>query len=202
MTQLILVRHGESLWNAREIWTGWTDIALSEKGKEEARAAGRLLKNFKIDIAYTSSLIRAKQTLDEIANFLPSPITQTIQNKALNERDYGEFTGKNKWEIEKEVGKDEFQMIRRGWNTPIKNGETLKDVYNRVVPYYKQEILPKLIAGKNVLISAHGNSLRALVKYLENISDHGVENLEIATGEIYVYKVDEDGNVVSKEILK
>jgi len=202
MTQLILVRHGESLWNAREIWTGWTDIALSEKGKEEARAAGRLLKNFKIDIAYTSSLIRAKQTLDEIANFLPSPITQTIQNKALNERDYGEFTGKNKWEIEKSVGKDEFQMIRRGWNTPIKNGETLKDVYNRVVPYYKQEILPKLIAGKNVLISAHGNSLRALVKYLENISDHGVENLEIATGEIYVYKVDEDGNVVSKEILK
>lgn len=199
MGKLILVRHGESLWNAKGIWTGLTDIALSEKGKEQARRAGRLLKGIKIDIAYTSPLIRAKQTLDEIKKELGLINLLTIENKALNERDYGELTGKNKWEIEKEVGKDKFHQIRRGWNTPIKNGETLKDVYNRAVPYYQSEILPRLKERKNVLVSAHGNSLRALVKYLENISDKDVEDLEISTGEIYIYEISQDGNILSKE---
>lgn len=200
MANLFLVRHGESEWNAKGVWTGLTDIPLSEKGREEARIGGKALKNFKIDIAYTSPLVRAKQTLDEIKNILGLSNLPTIENKALNERNYGDFTGKNKWEIEKEVGKDKFHEIRRGWITPIKNGETLKDVYNRVIPYYQKEILPKLKEGKNVLITAHGNSLRALVKYLENISDEGVESLEIATGEIYVYYLDQNGNVVSKEV--
>lgn len=199
MANLILVRHGESLWNAKGVWTGLTDISLSEKGRKEARSAGNALKNFKIDVTYTSVLSRAKETLDEIVPFLISPIPLIIENKALNERDYGVLTGKNKWEIEKEVGKDKFLAIRRGWNTPIKNGETLKDVYNRVVPYFKNEILPRLKDGKNVLIAAHGNSLRALVKHLENISDKAVELLEIATGEIYIYKISNEGNIISKD---
>jgi len=199
MTRLILVRHGESEWNAKGMWTGLIDIQLSEKGKQESRLAARALKDIKIDIAYTSPLIRAKQTLDEIISVLNYPKLETIENKALSERDYGELTGKNKWEIEKEVGEEMFLKIRRGWNTPIKNGETLKDVYNRVISYYQSEVLPKLKIGKNVLIVAHGNSLRALVKYLENISDHGVENLEIATGEIYIYKIGDNGQIESKE---
>lgn len=201
MAKLILVRHGESLWNAKGVWTGLTDISLSNKGIEEAKLSGNALKNSKIDLAYSSPLIRAKQSLDEIKSALGLSKLPTIENKALNERDYGDLTGKNKWEIEKEVGRDKFQSIRRGWNMPIKNGETLKDVYNRVVPYYQSEILPKLKEGKNVLIVAHGNSLRALVKYLESISDEGVEKLEIATGEIYIYKVGNDGKIIEKKFF-
>lgn len=200
MAKLILVRHGESEWNAKGVWTGLTDIPLSRKGFEEARLAGKALKNFKIDNAYSSPLIRAKQTLDEIKNILGLSNISITVDKALSERDYGEFTGKNKWEIEKEVGEKRFHEIRRGWNIPIKNGESLRDVYNRVVPYYQNEILPKLKEGKNVLITSHGNSLRALVKYLENISDEGIENLELATGEIDIYGLDQEGKIISKEI--
>lgn len=199
MANLILIRHGESEWNAKGVWTGLTDISLSEKGKEEARLAGKSLENIKIDIAFTSVLKRAKETLDEIKKVLNLNSISTIESKALNERDYGYLTGKNKWEIEKEVGKEKFLEIRRGWNTPIKNGETLKNVFDRVVPYYQSDILPRLKEGKNVLVVAHGNSLRALVKYLENISDEGVENLEIATGEIYMYKIDINGVIISKK---
>ncbi len=199
MAYLILVRHGESEWNAKGIWTGLTDIPLSEKGRQEAKNVASLLRNIKLDIAYTSVLTRAKQTLNVIKNVLGLKSLPTFENKALNERDYGVFTGKNKWEIEKEYGEKTFLNIRRAWNYPIPKGKTLKDVYNRVVPYYQSDILPKLKEGKNVLVVAHGNSLRALVKYLENISDHDVENLEIATGEIYVYKINQTGNVISKE---
>lgn len=201
MAYLILARHGESEWNAKGIWTGLTDIGLSKKGRKEAQLVAQALKAIKIDIAYTSVLKRSTQTLDEIVHSLSSPILRTIQNKALNERDYGKFTGKNKWAVQREYGEEKFNKIRRGWNYPIKDGETLKDVYNRVVPYYQNEVLPKLQEGKNVLIVAHGNSLRALVKYLENISDKDVENLEIATGEIYTYKIDSNGNIVSKAII-
>lgn len=200
MANLILVRHGESEWNQRGIWTGLTDIGLSPKGIEESRNAGENLMGFPIDLAYTSPLKRAKQTLGEIKTILNLDIP-TFESAALNERDYGIYTGKNKWEIQKEVGNEKFKQLRRGWDSPIPEGETLKDVYNRVVPYYKTEILPKLKKGKNVLIVAHGNSLRALVKYLESISDKDVENLEIATGEIYTYKIDNNRNIVSKAII-
>lgn len=200
MSDLILVRHGESEWNKLGIWTGLIDIGLSKKGIEEAKLAGEKLKGFAIDLTYTSVLLRAKQTLDEIKTVLKLQNILTIESPSLNERDYGIFTGKNKWEIQKEVGKEKFKQLRRGWNSPIPEGETLKDVYNRVVPYYQNEILPKLIEGKNVLIVAHGNSLRALVKYLENVSDKEVEKLEIATGEIYIYSLDEQGGIASREI--
>lgn len=202
MANLILVRHTESKWNRKGIWTGLTDIPLSRKGIDDAKKVGLLLKGFRLDLAYVSLLIRAKQTLNEIKKTLKLKSLPTIENVALNERDYGILTGRNKWEIKKKYGEEKFQHIRRGWNYSIPQGETLRDVYNRVVPYYKLEILPKLKTGKNIIIVAHGNSLRALVKYLENISDKDVENLEIATGEAYVYNISSKGSVVSKEILK
>jgi 2,3-bisphosphoglycerate-dependent phosphoglycerate mutase len=199
MANLILVRHGESEWNKEGLWTGLTDIGLSEKGKEEARKAGEKLKGVNNDFAFTSVLLRAKQTLDEIKNTLGIDVP-TFENKALNERDYGIYTGKNKWEIKKEVGDEQFKKIRRSWDFPLENGESLKNVYDRVIPYYQAEILPKLKEGKNILISAHGNSLRALIKYLENISDNEISNLELATGEVYVYTLNEEGTILSKQI--
>jgi len=198
MANLILVRHGESEWNKKGLWTGLTDIGLSEKGIQEAKLAGEKLKGLPIDIAYISVLVRAKQTLNEIKNVLGIDVP-TFENKALNERDYGIYTGKNKWEIKKDVGDEQFKKIRRGWNVSIQGGESLKDVYDRVVPYYQTEILPKLKEGKNILISAHGNSLRALVKYLENISDADISNLELATGEIYIYSLNDQGAILSKQ---
>ena len=201
MAYLVLVRHGESLWNAKGVWTGLTDIALSEKGRREANRAGGGIKDIKFDIGYTSPLSRAKETLEIIKKVLGADFP-TVESKALDERDYGEYTGKNKWEIQKELGDENFRKLRRGWDVPVPNGETLKNVFERVIPYYKSEILPKLKEGKNVLISAHGNSLRSLVKYLDGLSDDNVENLEIATGEVLVYEIDEEGKVISKEIRK
>src|SRR5260221_1814080 len=199
MEYLVLVRHGQSEWNAKGLWTGWTDVNLSETGREEARQAGSLIQNIAIAIAFTSALKRASQTLDEIKKVLGKDIP-TISDKALNERNYGDLTGKNKWEIQKEFGEEQFLKWRRGWDEPIKNGETLKDVYARVVQYYQEIILPHLEKGENVLIAAHGNSLRALVKYLENISDTDITHLEIATGEVYVYEIDDKGKIIHKEI--
>jgi 2,3-bisphosphoglycerate-dependent phosphoglycerate mutase len=200
MAYLALVRHGESTWNAVGAWTGLTNISLDEKGKEQARIAGEKLKGTPVDFAYTSLLLRSKQTLIEVKNILGIDMP-TFENKALNERDYGDFTGKNKWEIEKEYGKEKFEQWRRGWNVPIPNGESLKDVYSRVVPYFQAEILPKLKEGKNILIVAHGNSLRALTKYLENISDEDISKLEIEVSEVDLFELDTNGSVSSKKIL-
>ena len=200
MAYLVLIRHGESQWNAKGVWTGLTDISLSEKGRDEAKAAAEKIKDIPLDIAYTSVLSRAKQTWQEMQAILNYSNIEAHENKALNERDYGIYTGKNKWEVQKQVGEEEFLKIRRSWDHPIPNGESLKDVYSRVVPYYTQQILPKLEEGKNVIISAHGNSLRALIKYLENISDEQIPSLEIPTGQVYIYQIDEDGKILSKEI--
>lgn len=199
MAYLVLVRHGESEWNAKGLWTGWTDVNLSENGKEEARKAGEVLKDIHPDFAYTSALKRAQQTLEEIQNVIGTNLTP-IADKAFNERDYGDFTGKNKWEVKEQVGEEEFQKLRRSWDYPPANGESLRMVYERVIPYYQTEIEPKLIEGKNVIIAAHGNSLRALIKYLENISDEEIPSLELATGGVYVYQIDKTGKVTSKEI--
>ncbi len=200
MAYLVLVRHGESEWNAKGLWTGWTDIGLSDKGFAEARKAGELLKDIQFDLAYTSVLGRAKQTWEQIRTVLEQETVPTIEDKALNERDYGDMTGKNKWEIQKQVGEEEFQRLRRSWDYPPPNGESLKMVYERVIPYYEREILPKLKTGKNIIIAAHGNSLRALIKYLDNISDADIPNLEMATGGVYVYQINENGTITNKEI--
>lgn len=200
MATLVLVRHGESEWNAKGLWTGWSDINLSENGREEARKAGEALKDLHFDFVYTSALKRAQQTWDEIKQVIGQADLPLNVDKALNERDYGDFTGKNKWEIKEEIGEEEFTKIRRSWDYPPTNGESLKMVYDRVVPYFDQNILPHLKEGKNVIITAHGNSLRALVKYLENISDEDIPNLEFGTGGIFVYQIDPQGKVSSKEV--
>lgn len=199
MSYLVLVRHGKSEWNEKGLWTGWRDIPLAPVGIIEAQKTGLALTDIKFDFAYTSNLIRAQQTLDEILKVINQspPIKKDI---ALNERDYGDYTEKNKWDIQKNLGEEEFQKIRRSWDYPPPNGESLKMVYQRTIPYFESEILPKLKEGKNIIIAAHGNSLRALVKYLENISDNNIATLEIGTGEAYVYQIDQNGEVVSKEI--
>jgi 2,3-bisphosphoglycerate-dependent phosphoglycerate mutase len=200
MAYLTLVRHGESEWNALGQWTGWTDVNLSEKGKEQACQSGNILKDIHFDTAFTSDLKRAKQTWQEIRHVTGQTIIPTIEDKALNERDYGDLTGKNKWEVKQEVGEEEFQKLRRSWDYPPPNGESLKMVYERVIPYYEKDILPKLKSGKNVIIVAHGNSLRALLKYLENVPDEKIATVELSLGAPVIYQIDENGKVINKEI--
>ncbi|MBU1000006.1 2,3-bisphosphoglycerate-dependent phosphoglycerate mutase [Patescibacteria group bacterium] len=200
MSNLVLVRHGESKWNSIGVWTGLTDIGLTENGIQKARKDGEYLKGISFDIAFTSKLQRSTRSLDEIKDVLGIQDLETIENAALNERDYGDFTGKKKLEVKKKYGEKQFLRWRRGWNCPIPGGETLKDVYQRVSPYYEKRILPELKKGKNVLIVAHGNSLRALVKYLENIPEKEIPRLEIATGEIYIYQMDKNGKILNKQI--
>lgn len=199
MAYLVLVRHGESVWNAQGLWTGWTDVDLSDKGREEARKAGELLKDIHFDVAFTSALKRSHQTLEEILKVVNITNIPTTLDQALNERNYGDFTGKNKWQVKEQVGDEEFQKIRRSWDHPIPNGESLEMVYKRVIPYYESEILPKLKEGKNVIVAAHGNSLRALSKYLSNIPDDKIAELEMPTGEPFVFQIDQDGKVLSHE---
>ncbi len=200
MAYLVLVRHGESEWNAKSLWTGWKDVELTDKGRKQARAAANIIKDLKFDICFTSDLKRAKETWDEIKKIIKTSSIPVISDKALNERDYGDLTGKNKWKIKEEYGEEQFLKWRRGWDTPPPHGESLKDVYTRVMPYYKTQILPQLEQGKNCIMVAHGNSLRALVKYLENIPDNIISYLELKLGEPYVYQIDNTGKIVSKEI--
>jgi 2,3-bisphosphoglycerate-dependent phosphoglycerate mutase len=200
MAKLILVRHGESEWNKKSLWTGWMDIGLSETGREQAKQVGEKLRGTQIDFAYTSVLIRTKQTIDEIKSVLGIEIP-TSEDKALNEKNYGIYTGRNKWDVKKEVGEDMFLKIRRSWDYEIPEGESLKKVYERVVPYYEKEILPKIKEGSNIIIVASDNSLRALIKYLENISDSDIAGLELKVGEADLFEIDGSGKVSSKTIL-
>ncbi len=200
MAYLVLVRHGESEWNAKGIWTGWTDVDLTEKGRKEAKLAAQLIRNMPIALAFTSDLKRAKETWNIIQQALGLENVRATASAALRERDYGNFDGMYKDEVEKEYGQELFQKWHRGWDYPVPHGETLKQVYERVIPYYKEEILPSLVAGKNVIITAHGNSLRALVKYLDNVSGADIAGLNIPTGGVYVYRLDREGKVIDKEI--
>lgn len=199
MAYLILVRHGMSDWNKKGLWTGLRDISLCEEGRIESQKIADKLKDIKIDIAFTSKLLRSTETLDEIIKKLNLINLPVIEHEALNERDYGVYTGKNKWEVKKQFGEDMFQKIRRAWDYPIEKGETLKDVYDRVIPYYQSNIEPELKKGKNVLVVSHGNTLRAIIKYLEHISDRDISNIEMETGEIYIYEIDHQGIITSKE---
>lgn len=203
MAYLVLIRHGQSEWNALGKWTGWQDVPLTEQGRSEARGAAKALKSTGVDLhkAYTSKLIRAQQTLDEIKKHLKKTKLETVADAALNERHYGDYTGMNKWDAQKSMGDEAFLKVRRAWDHPLPNGETLKDVHARVVPYYETTILEDLKNGKNVIIAAHGNSLRALVKHLESIPDDKVHTLEIGTGEVYMYRIDNDGIIADKKVL-
>lgn len=201
--KLVITRHGESEWNAKGVWTGSTDVHLTEKGFHEASLLGQILdQNPKLDYAYTSQQIRSLETLEGILNSSQQFDVPFERVAAFNERDYGDYTGLNKWEVQKQIGEEAFNSLRRNWDYPVPNGETLKMVYERAVPHYLNEIVPKLRSGKNVLIVAHGNSLRALIKYLESISDEDVASLEMPFGNLLIYDVDEEGRSTSKEERK
>lgn len=194
MAYLILVRHGMSLYNQQDLWTGWDDPSLSVDGQKQAVDAAAEIKNIHLDKGYTSVLKRAIETLEIIKQTLNRNDLPVIKDAALNERNYGIYTGRNKWEIKKELGDDEFLKLRRGWNYPIPQGESLKQVYERVIPYYQTTILADLKYGKNIIISSSGNALRALVKYIEKISDEDIVGFEIETGEVLTYQIDQNGN--------
>lgn len=200
MGKVVLVRHGESQWNEKGLWTGFVDIDLDEEGIIQAQSAGEALKGIHFTLAYCSVLRRAIHTLEVIFQTLGYSVP-VFYSDALNERNYGVYTGKNKWDIEKEFGEEKFEEIRRGWATVIPEGENLSQVYDRVSEYYRDIILPKVKEGNTVLISLHGNSMRALIKHIENLSVGQVEHLEVATGEVYVYDINSQGVIVEKSIL-
>ncbi len=201
MAHLVLVRHGKSKWNALGLWTGLTDIPLAEEGITEARKTGGLLKDISFHEAHVSALTRAHQTFAEIAKAMKREDLSHQISPALNERHYGDYTGKNKWEVKKEIGDEAFERLRRGWDEPVPGGETLKDVHARVAPYYDSTIKPALLSGKNVLVVAHGNSLRALAKHLENLDESTVCKLEIETGQARCYEIGHDGAVLGVSVI-
>jgi 2,3-bisphosphoglycerate-dependent phosphoglycerate mutase len=201
MSYLVLVRHGQSEWNALGKWTGQTEVPLTEKGRAEAAQAATTLEGITFHQAHLSNHGRAAETLNIILDALHQTDLEAKKSAALNERDYGELTGKNKWEVRDEYGEEQWMKWRRSWDYPIPGGETLKDVYDRAIPYYEQHIVSDLKAGKNVIISAHGNTLRALVKRIEDISEDAIPGLEIGTGEVYVYEIEpETGRILAKDI--
>jgi 2,3-bisphosphoglycerate-dependent phosphoglycerate mutase len=198
--KLIIARHHESEWNKLGKWTGKTEVHLSPDGFVGAKKMGELIKDINFDYVFTSTQIRAKETYSEIMSERDVKNITATEAKELNERDYGDYTGKNKWEMEQILGHEEFIKLRRGWDYPINNGESLKMVYERAVPYFLKQILPILKNGKNVLIVAHGNSLRSIMKYIENISDEGIAEVEMPFGSILIYDLDNNGYMLNKEV--
>jgi 2,3-bisphosphoglycerate-dependent phosphoglycerate mutase len=197
---LVLVRHGESEWNKLNLFTGWRDPDLTETGVEEARRAGQLLREagLHFDIAFTSVLKRAQRTLTIILEELGQTGLETINDQALNERDYGDLSGLNKDDARKRWGEDQVHIWRRSYDIPPPGGESLKDTAARTLPYYETTIWPELRAGKNVIIAAHGNSLRSLVMKLDKLSREQVLQLNLATGVPILYRLNEDGTVAEK----
>jgi 2,3-bisphosphoglycerate-dependent phosphoglycerate mutase len=202
--ELVLVRHGQSDWNLKNLFTGWEDPDLSEQGIAEAKAAGRKLKatGHRFDIAFTSALKRAQHTLSLMLEELGQRDLVTIKDQALNERDYGDLTGLNKDEARKRWGKEQVHLWRRSFDIPPPGGESLKDTADRVLPYFRSKVLPRVLRGERVLISAHGNSLRALIMELEKLSGDEIVARELATGIPIVYRLNPDGTVRSCEALK
>ncbi|HET9903669.1 MAG TPA: 2,3-bisphosphoglycerate-dependent phosphoglycerate mutase [Xanthobacteraceae bacterium] len=197
---LVLVRHGESEWNKKNLFTGWRDVDLTETGIEEARTAGRKLKaqGLKFDVAFTSALKRAQRTLDIILDELGQAGLPTLRDQALNERDYGDLSGLNKDDARKKWGEEQVHIWRRSYDVAPPGGESLKDTAARVLPYYIQEILPRVLRGERTLVAAHGNSLRALVMVLERLSPQGIVKREIATGVPIIYRLSADSTVTDK----
>ncbi len=197
---LILIRHGQSEWNALNQFTGWKDPGLTSKGIEEAKSAGKIIYNLKInfDLLFTSALIRAQNTAEIILKEINQSLT-TIKDQALNERNYGDLAGLNKNDARKRWGDEQVHIWRRSYDIPPPGGESLKDTGERVLPFFMKEILPHVCEGKNVLVAAHGNSLRSLIKFLDNISDEDIVKLEIPTGAPIHYVINEDGSVKSKK---
>ncbi|MBA3449009.1 MAG: 2,3-bisphosphoglycerate-dependent phosphoglycerate mutase [Pseudaminobacter sp.] len=200
---LVLVRHGQSEWNLKNLFTGWRDVDLSELGHTEAKAAGRKLKarGLKFDIAFTSALIRAQKTCQYILEATGQADLPAIRDQALNERDYGDLNGLNKDDARAKWGEEQVHVWRRSYDVPPPGGESLKDTGARVWPYYLHEMQPHVLRGGTVLVAAHGNSLRALIMALEGIAGDEIVKLELGTGVPIIYRLNPDSTVASKEIL-
>jgi 2,3-bisphosphoglycerate-dependent phosphoglycerate mutase len=201
MAALILVRHGQSIYNLENRFTGNLDVALTPLGREEARIAGEKLTSFPFAIAYTSTLIRAQETLRIILEEIKQTGITIVQNAALNERMYGNLQGLNKAETAAKYGEAQVEIWRRSYAVRPPEGESLEDTFNRTVPYFQQEIDPKLRAGNNVLIVAHGNSLRALKMYLEHIGEAEIAHINIPTGTPRLYNFNGDLKIIDVKYL-
>ena len=197
---LVLVRHGQSDWNLKNLFTGWRDVDLTDKGVSEAREAGRKLKaqGIKFDVAFTSALKRAQRTLDLMLGELGQTTIPVIKDQALNERDYGDLVGLNKDDARKKWGEEQVHIWRRSYDVAPPGGESLRDTAARVLPYYIREILPRVLRGERVLVAAHGNSLRALVMVLDKHSPETITKLNLETGVPMIYRLNADSTVASK----
>jgi 2,3-bisphosphoglycerate-dependent phosphoglycerate mutase len=197
---LVLVRHGQSDWNLKNLFTGWKDVDLTEKGVEEAQSAGRKLKGqgLRFDFCFTSALKRAQRTLDLMLGELGQKDLPVVRDQALNERDYGDLVGLNKDDARKKWGDEQVLVWRRSYDIAPPGGESLKDTAARVLPYYITEILPRVLRGERVLVAAHGNSLRALVMVLDRHTPESIVKLNIETGVPMIYRLKEDSTVASK----
>ena len=200
---LVLVRHGQSDWNLKNLFTGWKDPDLSPKGVEEAKAAGQRLmaKGLKFDLCFTSALTRAQHTLKLILNELGQTGLPETRDQALNERDYGELTGLNKDDARKKWGEEQVLVWRRSYDVPPPGGESLKDTLARSLPYYVHQIQPHVLDGKNVLVAAHGNSLRSLIMAIEGLTPEQILKRELETGVPIVYKLNANSLPASVEVL-
>jgi len=200
---LVLVRHGQSEWNLKNLFTGWRDVDLSEKGIAEAKTAGQRLKKrgFKFDIAYTSALKRAQRTLDLMLDELGQDGLKTVKDQALNERDYGDLTGLNKDDARKKWGEEQVHIWRRSYDVQPPGGESLRDTLARALPYYMKLIQPDVLSGKSVLVSAHGNSLRALIMAIEGLTPEQILKRELDTGVPVFYRLKADSRPETVEIL-
>jgi 2,3-bisphosphoglycerate-dependent phosphoglycerate mutase len=200
---LVLVRHGQSEWNLKNLFTGWRDVDLTEKGIEEARAAGRRLKaqGLRFDVAFTSVLVRAQRSLDLMLEEMGQKNIPVLKDQALNERDYGDLSGLNKDDARAKWGEEQVRVWRRSYDVAPPGGESLKDTAARVLPYYIQDILPRVLRGDNLIVVAHGNSLRALVMVLEHLSPAEIVVREIATGVPLIYRLNADSTVAEKKDL-
>ena len=200
---LVLVRHGQSEWNLKKLFTGWRDPDLTDLGILEARTAGLWLRDqrYRFDVAFTSNLKRAQNTCALILQAMDQPGIETVRAEALNERDYGDLSGLNKDDARERWGDAQVHQWRRSYDVPPPGGESLRDTAARVLPYYIQHILPRVMAGRSVLVAAHGNSLRALVMVLDGMTTKTIPSLEIATGIPLVYQLNADTTVESKTIL-
>jgi 2,3-bisphosphoglycerate-dependent phosphoglycerate mutase len=201
MSSLVLVRHGQSQWNLENKFTGWVDVDLTPKGESEAKAAGQKLKGFKFDKAYTSDLKRAQRTLQIILGEIGQTGLTVVKDKALNERHYGDLQGLDKAETAKKYGDKQVHIWRRSYDIAPPNGESLKDTAARTLPYFNNTIVPELKSGKNIIIAAHGNSLRSIVMEIEQLTKEQVLELNLDTGVPVFYETDAKGNIVRKEIV-
>ena len=200
---LILVRHGQSEWNQKNIFTGWENPGLTQQGRKEAKLAGILINNLEIkfNYLYTSALVRAQLTGSIILDNVNQENVKIIKNKALNERYYGDLQGLNKDECRNKWGEDQVQIWRRSYNVGPPGGESLKETEERVMPYFLNEIFPLIVKGENIIVSAHGNSLRSLIKYLDKLSSEEIVKLEIPTGSPIHYLFDDNGEILNKRNL-